>query len=141
MNYRWTMMLFLALLATACENGGNLYPTVPPVLPATITETFSGTVTVMGIDAHNFKVTAAGKIAITLNSVGPTVVPVGLGLGVPSGLTCVLSLGNTSRVTVEPTSPAPQISGTALTGTFCVAVYDAGNLTAPATYTVTVEHS
>lgn len=135
------VILAVALAVTACDQGANLSPTLPPILPATITETFNGTVAVKGIDAHNFKVTAAGKIAITLTSVGPAAVAVGLGLGVPSGLTCVLSLGDTSRVTVEPAPSPPQISGTALTGTFCVAVYDVGNLTGLATYSVTVDHS
>ena len=141
MKRRSIVILAVALAVTACEQGTNLSPTLPPVLPATITETFNGTVAVKGLDSHNFKVTAAGQIAITLTTVSPTAVVVGLGLGVPSGLTCVMSLGDSTRVTVEPAPSPPQISGTALTGTFCVAVYDVGNLTTPSSYSVTVDHS
>ena len=54
---------------------------------------------------------------------------------------------NTTGCTVLDTltavpGPAPQLSGTAtVSGDFCVAVYDVGNLVEPVTYTVTVLHS
>jgi hypothetical protein len=35
---------------------------------------------------------------------------------------------------------APQLSGTAGAGSYCVVVYDVGNQTGPITYAVTVSH-
>ena len=129
----------IATVAAACGSS-TIAPTTPPVRPAVITQTFSGTLAVQGASSHNFIVIVTGKIAVTLTSVGPPSVPIGVGLGVPSGLQCVLSFGQGSAATVEP-GPSPQINGTALAGTFCVEVYDVGNLTAPTAYSVTVDHS
>ena len=87
--------LVLALLAVGCDNseGGNA-ATGPTAAPATITETFTGTLAPMGVNSHTFTVTVAGVVSITLTSVGPpATITVGLGVGIPSAATCSLSLG------------------------------------------------
>ena len=140
MNWRRAAGRLALVIATAACGSSSPAVTTPTPLPPTITSNFSGTLAVMGQTSHNFLVTAPGRVLITLTSLGPPSVPVGVGLGVPSGLSCVLSLGSGSTVTTEA-GASPQISGTALAGTFCVEIYDVGNLTAPAAYTITVNHS
>jgi len=133
-------LLLAATLGTAACGQSSEPAPLPIPSPPTVTQNFSRTLAVKGVVSHNFIVLIAGKTAITLTSVGPPSVAIGLGLGVPSGLNCVLSLGTGSALTTEP-GTSPQISGTTLAGTFCVEVFDVGNLTAPAAYSITVNHS
>ncbi|SRR5260370_1255340 len=122
------------LLTSACAN-----PTAPasptPVAP-TITETFSGTLTVSGNNSHPFTVQQVGGIKVTLISVAPSAA-VGIGIGTPvSGACSVISSVNAVF------GPTVQVSGTAtVTGTFCAAVFDSGNLVEPVAYTIMVLHS
>ena len=61
----------------------------------------------------------------------------GLGVGTPTGGSC--SLPSSSQVLTQAGTTA-QLSGTADAGTYCVAVFDAGNQTAQIAYSVTVTH-
>jgi hypothetical protein len=128
----------LAIVMVACSSS-TTSPTVPTLTPPTITQTFNGTLAVQGESSNNFTVGSAGEVRITLTSVGPPPIAIGVGLGSPSGLTCVLSFGSGAALTTLP-GTTPQITGTALAGTFCVEVYDVGNLTAATNYSVTVFH-
>jgi hypothetical protein len=138
--------IVLAILAAGCEDA-NVLPPTPPVAEATVTETFTGTVNVLNVSSHNFFVGTTGKLVITLSSVRPTADPetasnvaVGLGVGVPAGFSCALTLGSDASKTVQASSSA-QIRGTAISGTFCVTIYDVGNLTDSVDYTIIVAHS
>src|SRR5262245_19352806 len=133
------VVVALCVLATACDEGtpGIVQPTVNP---ATITDTFTGNVAPNSADSHAFVITLSGKIAVTLTAVGPpSTAEVSIGLGIPTGLACSLTLGDATTVTTTAGS-TPQICGTILPGTFCVVVYDVGRLTDPVDYTVTVAH-
>jgi hypothetical protein len=133
------VVVALCVLATACDEGdpGIVQPTVNP---ATITDTFTGNVAPNAADSHAFVITLSGKIAITLTAVGPPpTAEVSVGIGIPVGLTCSLTLGEGTTATTTAGS-TPQISGTVLPGTFCVVVFDLGKLTEPVDYTVTVAH-
>jgi hypothetical protein len=133
------VVVALCMLATACGEGdpGVLQPTVNP---ATITDTFSGNVAPNAADSHAFVIALSGKIAITLTSVGPpSTAEVSVGIGIPTGLACSLTLGDGTTATTTAGS-TPQISGTVLPGTFCVVVFDLGKLTEAVDYTVTVAH-
>ena len=133
------LLLALSVIAAACNEGdpGIVQPTVNP---ATVTDTFTGNLALQGANSHAFVITVTGKIAITLTSIGPPpTAEVGIGLGIPVGLTCSLTLGDGTRTTTTA-GTTPQISGTILPGTFCVAVFDAGMLAEPVDYTVTVAH-
>jgi hypothetical protein len=133
------VVVAFCMLATACDEGdpGIVQPTVNP---ATITDTFTGNVAPNAADSHAFVITLSGKIAITLTAVGPpSTAEVSVGIGIPTGLACSLTLGDGTTVTTTAGS-TPQISGTVLPGTFCVVVFDLGKLTDPVDYTVTVAH-
>jgi len=125
-----------ALLAVACSD-----PTAPPpptLAPPTITETFSGTLGVQSNNVHRFTVQQPGGLKVTVTSVDPSAA-VGIGVGTPSTAT-----GTCSLLSSIPTvaGPAVQLDGNAtVSGNFCVAVFDAGNLVESVTYTVVVLHS
>jgi hypothetical protein len=131
----------LAILCAACGGDAKEIPTAPTVSPASVSESFSGSLTVQNQNSHNFFVSSAGQLAITLTAVGPpSDIAIGLGLGVPSGFSCALTLGTGTFNTVQA-STAPQIKGIAIPGTFCVTVYDVGNVMDTVDYTITVDHS
>ena len=67
----------------------------------------------------------------------PATIFMGLALGNPSGSTCVLLSG---AQTLAQASATAQLSGTVNAGTYCVAVFDAGNQTAQIAYSVSVSH-
>ena len=147
MRFMLPAAIVAALLGAGCEEAANVLPPTPPIAEATVTETFTGTVSVLNVSSHNFFVGVTGKLAITLTAVSPSGDPdtasdvaVGLGVGVPAGFSCALTLGSDASKTVTASSSA-HIKGTAISGTFCVSIYDVGNLTDSIDYTITVAHS
>ena len=106
----------------------------------TVSESFTGTLPVGGFRFFSFNIAANGTVNVTLNSVSGTGVPatvqLGLGIGSPSGIDC----SATTNVTAGVTTAAPQATGTFGPGTFCVRVYDVGNLFGPANFNITIAH-
>ncbi len=120
-----------ALAFAACGGSSTTNPNAP-----TTTETFTGTVGVGGVDSHTFTVAQSGALTVTLTTLSPqSTITVGLGLGVPSGTACTLSsTDNTAKMgSVEQTTLAP--------GSWCVAIYDLGNVQGSDSYTLTVNHT
>ena len=102
----------------------------------TIPETFTGTLLTLGANTQQFTVQQVGGLKVSIISVDPSAA-VGIGVGTPSGGSCLV-LTNLTAVA----GPGAQLSGTAtVPGTFCVEVYDVGNLVEPVSYTVSVLHS
>lgn len=131
--------ILLAVLAAAVVTAGCADP-VAPVAPtpavATLTDTFSDTLLQFGANTHQFTVTVVGNVKVTLDSVEPGAA-VGLGIGTPSFGSCTI----VDKVQTVA-SAGVQLSGTAtVPGSFCVSVYDLGNLVEPAVYKITVLHS
>jgi hypothetical protein len=133
-------LLFSALLGTACTTS-DASSSANPVAPSgsLSTEAFSGTVDVGGSDSHTFSVVlSGGQLNVILTAAGPpTTIYMGLGIGTPAGGSC--SLLSSSQVLTQAGTTA-QLSGTANAGTYCVAVFDAGNQTAQIAYSLTVTH-
>jgi hypothetical protein len=127
-------MLGASLLAAGCAD--PVAPPTPVPVPATLPEFFTGTLLVNGANTHQFTVNQIGSLKVTLNSVAPSAA-LGIGVGTPSQGSCLV-VNNLTTVA----DPGVQMSGTAtIIGTFCVEVFDVGNLVEPVTYTVTVLHS
>jgi hypothetical protein len=122
------------VLATACSD-----PTLPPapvVAPATITDTFTGTLSPSSTNQHTFAVTQVGSVRVTLTDVEPSSA-IGIGIGTPSVAGCLTAASNTAVA-----GSTILMSGTAtVTGNFCVSVSDVGNLVEPVQYTILVTHS
>ena len=130
--------LALVLTGIACDNSGSsdATGTTVPSVPLT-TETFKGTVQVMGSDFKNFTVAQTGEVDVTLTAAGPPpTITMGLGVGA-GGSACTLLTGATVNT---PAGTTAQLSGTASAGAYCVEVYDIGNQAGPVDYTVTVAH-
>ena len=128
-------VLPLAMFTAACEGDIANIPTTPD--PVTVTETFTGSVTINGAATHTFFTSATGTVTATLISLGenpPALV--GLSMGTYSGSTCSLLLTNDRAVV------SSVVSGTVTTlgGNLCVRIYDVGNLTEPVSYEIRVEH-
>lgn len=134
------LAVVLSATVLTISTGGCSDPTPPaaptPVTP-TITDTFTGTLTLAGNNSHPFTVSQVGGLRVSLTGVSPSAA-VGIGVGTPSTAT------GTCTVLATLTAvggPGYQMSGTAtVAGTFCIAVFDVGNLVESVTYTVTVLH-
>ena len=126
----------LLVLSGACS--GNSESTVTTPTPVTTTDTFSGTLVQSGAVVHPFTVTAAGSVTISLTEVNPlATLALGVGIGTWDGATCSSMTNNTNaRV------GSAALLGTAGIGSYCVRVYDVGNIAADTsvTYTVQVVH-
>jgi len=120
----WGAGLLLAAIATLSS-----------VSNAKVSATFSGTVAHEGVSAHSFTIPHDSAVDVTLTGLGPhAVTKVGLGLGTPT------AAGNCALVeAVDATHVTGQIAGTLRKGTYCVAVYDSGDVTAePLDYSISV---
>ena len=77
---------------------------------------------------------------LTLTSVGgqfvPSTVQLGLGIGSPAGTDCT-----TSQTINTASGSTAQVTATEAPGVFCAKVSDIGNLFAPASFTVNIDHS
>jgi hypothetical protein len=137
--------LALVLVAAAACGGGDSNGTIAGPTGTVVTDTFTGTVAlpiggVLQADIHNFTVTVAGTVSVTLVSAGPPpTITMALAIGNPSttGTCSILSGGSTAAAA----SSTAQLSGTLAAGTYCVAVGDLGNALQPINYTVTVAHT
>jgi hypothetical protein len=124
----------IALACAACSDPAA--PPAPSVSGATVTDTFSGTLTVGGSNFHPVTVQQVSRFLVTLTSVAPAAA-LGISVGtLGNGICAPLS----SSPAVVPGGTAA-LSGTALAGSLCVTVFDVGNLVEPVTYTISVAHS
>jgi hypothetical protein len=134
MKWFLAVVLGVALVMPAC--GDPVAPATPTPAAPTIPETFNGTVLPLGTSMNTFTVQRIGGIQVSLTSVSPSA-SVGIGVGTPSGANCLL-IDNLTIVA----GPNAQMTGTAtIPGSFCVSVFDPGNLVESVSYTVVVLHS
>ena len=135
----------LALFASGCGGNSTTAPsgtsttTTTTVAAPTISETWQSVLPVGGFKLYSFGIPSTGTVNITLTSVGgqfvPSTVQVGIGIGTPEGQDCT----TTQTVTAASNSTA-QISTTEQAGVYCARIFDVGNLFAPATFSVQIDH-
>ena len=126
----------LAITAAACGSDSST-PTTPT--PATTTESFSGIVGHQSSSGHPFTVTTTGTVTITLTAVAPlTTMSMGVGIGIWDGTSCTASSSKNDNARSGTTA----LTGTANAGSYCVNVYDSGNVPADweISYNVQVVH-
>ena len=134
-------LLIVSALGAAC--GKNATTTSPTTTtPDSVTETFKGTLPVGGSAFYSFSTATAGTVTATLTDIE--------GDGVPPSIEVNLGIGTLSAFNCSATSSEVQMSGTAQVpalvssseqpGVYCVIISDIGNLFAPATFTVTIDH-
>jgi hypothetical protein len=158
--------LALTVVAAGCAPSSEAPTPIPiPLAPADTTDNFSGTLSILGSNYHQFCVEKPGEVYITLRSTAyaPTTDPT-TGASVPStrtdpippltvligtpaattiGLLCSPIAFNGQNMVVSDATAGTkaQISGTALAGNLCISVSDpTGTLPDKITYQVTVAH-
>jgi len=129
------LLVALAVAASGCDNGDTI-PTTPTAPGETVTETFSGSLTVSGAVTFNFNAGGVGTVVATLRSVGPdSSTQMGLALGEWDGVSCAVKISNDrSQVGTAVTGQANAA------GALCTRVYDVGQLTQTATFEIVVIH-
>jgi hypothetical protein len=138
------ILVFVSLCA-GCS-GSAIDTTAPTTTAGTGTDTFASFLAIGGSSVHTFPVTQAGTVAVTLTVVTPAGV-VGLAVGVPnaSGTGCSRTNSlDASAAVADATTGAttPQLTIPAVVGTYCVEVYDSGQLGGVGrTFSVTIAHS
>jgi hypothetical protein len=127
-------VLLAALAAAGCDNGET--PVAPTPGP-TVTETFTGSLTLNGSLTHSFVTQGAGTVTATITTVDPSGSIVGFVLGTSFNNVCTAVSSNDTAV------QSSFLSGTTISASsLCVKLHDPnGTLTAgPVNYTVTVVH-
>lgn len=124
----------LALGTVAC--GSDTTTTAPTPTTTTVTDTFAGTLTTNGAASYAFTTAASGTVTATLATLSPnTTLVVGIALGTWNGNACQIVLSKDSA------SQSSFLVGQASqANTYCVRIYDVGNVTDPQTYELQVNH-
>ncbi len=104
------------------------------------TETFAGSLDAKGSTFYSFQVTQAGPVGLTLAAVqapggAALATPLGIGVGIPNGVTCARSTSQTA-----PPGLAAQVTVTLNPGIYCAAVFDSGTLTSAVNFAMRVRH-
>jgi hypothetical protein len=129
-------VLSAALLAAGC--GDDIEdPTPVDPTPTEITEPpFTGTLTVNGGATQPFSATAAGTVTAVIDSIEPsTTTTLGVALGTWNGTSCETNIFNDSAGVGSGVAAFASAAGN-----LCARVYDAGQLTGPVTFSVTIKH-
>jgi hypothetical protein len=132
---RIALVLPFALIMMGCGDDDPVTLPTPPVQP-TVTETFTGTLTINGAITHSFVTGSFGTVTSTLTVVTPDTTVLGMALGTWNGISCQLIIA-ADKAAVN-TSVIGNVSSV---GNLCVRLYDAGGtLTEPTSYEVQVVH-
>ena len=126
--------LLMAWSSAGCTHNGAPAPSTatPP-----IGLTFESTLYSGGAIAESFTVSNSGFVTANLISTTPSpAVVVGLGVGIPlSTGTCSLS----SSVNAAA-GPNPQLVVAVDSGSYCVEIFDNGNVTSPVSFIINIAH-
>jgi hypothetical protein len=136
----WGLSLVTVVAVSGC--GSSSSALAPTTVATLATETFSGSIDQSGTKIYPFTVTAAGdQLLAGFTSILPTSVT-GLGMGIgnydPTTLTCSLNVTQNDTARSGNTG----LSGTPASGSYCLRIYDGGNIPAGVTvsYTAQVQH-
>ena len=136
-------LIVLMVGVAACGSSGSNSTVTTPTTTATLaTETFTGSIDQNGTAVYPFTVTTSGYALLAgYTSISPaSIAALGMGIGAWNATSSTCSLNVSQNDTGRSGSTA--LSGTPNSGSYCVRVYDAGNIPAgvSATYTVQVQH-
>jgi len=128
------LLMTVALpLCSACGSSSGTTPVTPA--PVTTTEDFTATLDQLGSMTHAFSVAAAGTVQVKFTDVEP-LATMGLGVAVTTGGT---ACGSDIAQNTNAKSGTTALTGTAAVGSYCIRVFDAGNIPVDTTVTYTVE--
>jgi len=147
--------------AWACSKNTEPVPVPTPIATPTVTDTYVGTLTPLGSNLHFLQVQQDSQVFVTLTQLvtvpvaadpaaNPPVLPIPAmpvtgAVTITFGQQALTTLGVTCaslKSVVQSAGAAPQLSGQALKGTYCVSVTDAdATLPRATSYTISVKHS
>ena len=135
----WVGAMTAFAFTAACASPTAATSTSTSSTPTTLTENFSGAIAQTGTADYPFTVGAAGTVQVSLTSVAPlATMALGLRVGSWNGTTCapIIAANDDAR------TGATALTGTAAAGSYCVEVFDAGNIPVDwsVSYTVQVVH-
>lgn len=135
MGFLYRALLAISIVAMfGC--GDDETPTAPtPTTPATVTDTFTGTINRNGAASHNFVATTGGVVTATLKSLPDPELVVGFAVGTWSGTVCNVVLVRDRAV--QTTVIYGNVNAAS---ELCVRVYDVGNVVDTAEYSIEVVH-
>jgi hypothetical protein len=136
-----SLALLSALMGLSCSNSNN-NPTTPSATVTTptgpVSELFESTLATGGATTRSFVATQSGTTTVQLTNVSQNFkVGLGIGLANVSGTICALAVSvNTAG------QSTPQLSVPVDAGTYCVEIFDVGNLPPKslAAFSITVVH-
>jgi|RhiMetdeSRZDD1v2_1073273.scaffolds.fasta_scaffold08282_9 hypothetical protein len=116
----------IALAVAGCTSNTASSTTIPTTPTAvTSTDAFSGTVGPSGTTGFPFTVSTTGTVTIGLTSVAPlSTMALGVGIATSDGTTCGSQISKNDNAR----SGTSALAGTATSGSYCVVVYDSGNV-------------
>jgi len=128
-------VLLMLVGATAGWASGCVSPTGPNTITPASSGVFSGTVYPDGRTQWPFELTATGTVRVTLTSVDPSSLVLGVGIGEFSGHRCELASQAETKA-----SNAPQLTSLVDAGEKCVAVFDVGGVpSSGASFSLTIQ--
>ena len=135
MLIRLIALVVILASAAACGDDEPVTPTQPTALPD-ISEVFEGTLGVNGGRTHPFNTGGSGTITVTVSELTPnSEAEIGVSLGTWNQATCQIVIARD-----RATQTAVVIGTAGSAGSYCVRVYDAGELRATTDYKLTVVH-
>jgi hypothetical protein len=132
-----SLIIGFAVLAGACADNTVTTPTAPTT--TVTTDTFSGTFDRQGMSVNPFTVGSTGTVTISLIDVEPlTNMALGVAIGTWDGTNCNELTPKNDNVRTGSVA----LNGIAGSGSYCVKVYDSGNVPPnfAVIYTVQVAH-
>jgi hypothetical protein len=135
------MGLLLAVWLPGCGSEASS-ATSPTTVLTLVTDNFDGSIEQNGNRVHTFTVTNSGYTLLAgftnLSPASVTALGVGIGSWDSSASTCSLNVSQNDTARSGGTG----LSGTANSGSYCLRVYDGGNIPAgvTASYAVQVQH-
>ena len=135
MRRRLVALLVSAVLPLCGACGSNSGTSTVAPTPVTTAEDFTATIDQSGSMTHAFTVAAAGTVQVKLTDVEP-LTTMALGVAVTTGGS---ACGSDIAQTNNARSGTTALSGNAAIGSYCVRVFDAGNIPAETSVTYTVE--
>ncbi len=129
----------LPLLAVLCAACGGSTPTsaTTTTVPTLTTETYSSTVRQNGATSRSITTSAAGPITVSLTAFGTEEARIGMAIGLLDEATgvCARTYAGVTRL-----YSGQALSAAADAGRYCVTVFDVGDLTAPASFSVAITY-
>ena len=133
---RTVLVLAGSLSLAACTGDSSTATSPTTTVAAPTTMTFASHLAPAGSVSRAFTTSTAGTISVTLSAFGTASEPVGIGIGVPLGSSpCSLA-----RSVVARASSTPQIVEAADAGSYCVQLFDLGELRGETPFSVTIQH-